>query len=163
MGKEKTYFFGAVPVFIAVLFFLCQGAGAETETRLSMGQTVYVPIYSHIYCGNKEQPFDLAVTLSLRNTDPKNPITILSVHYYDSNGTLIRSYVKHPVRLPALGSTRYVVKESDKTGGSGASFIVRWKSDSKVNSPVIESVMIGTKSKQGISFTSRGQPISASE
>ncbi len=163
MGKEKTGFYQAVSVCIAVVLFWCGGAVAETDTGLSSGQTVYVPIYSHIYCGNKEQPFDLAATLSLRNTDTKSPITILSVKYYDSNGTFIRSYTDHPVRLPALASMRFVVKESDKTGGSGASFIVVWKSDAKVNSPVIESVMIGTKNQQGISFTSRGQPIHVSE
>ncbi|MBT8364361.1 MAG: DUF3124 domain-containing protein, partial [Deltaproteobacteria bacterium] len=47
--------------------------------------------------------------------------------------------------------------EDDKAGGSGANFIVVWKSESQVNPPIIEGVMIGTHSGQGISFVSRGQ------
>ena len=39
-------------------------ASAE-NIQLSTGQTVYVPIYSHIYSGIKARPFDLAATLSI--------------------------------------------------------------------------------------------------
>lgn len=49
--------------------------------------------------------------------------------------------------------------ESDRVGGSRANFIVKWKSEHIVNVPIIESVMIGTSSQVGISFTSRGQAI----
>ncbi|MGB5745721.1 MAG: DUF3124 domain-containing protein, partial [Desulfobacterales bacterium] len=59
----------------------------------------------------------------------------------------------------ALVSTRYIITEDDKAGGSGANFIVVWNSDQKVNPPIIEAVMIGTHSGQGISFLSRGRVI----
>lgn len=59
-----------------------------------------------------------------------------------------------------MASIRYVVKESDTSGGSGANFVVKWNAETSVNPPVIESVMIGTQYQQGISFTSRGQIIS---
>jgi len=134
-------------------------AGPASEMVISSGQTIYVPVYSHIYSGDREHPFYLAVTLSIRNTDPKQAITILSVDYYDSKGKQLRSYLKDPINLDPLASTRYVIKESDKSGGSGASFIVKWKSDVNVNAPITESVMIGTKTQQGISFTSRGRVI----
>jgi hypothetical protein len=58
-----------------------------------------------------------------------------------------------------MGSVEYVVKESEKKGGSGANFIVKWNSDTEVTEPIIESVMISTSGQQGISFTSRGQAI----
>ena len=132
---------------------------AESEIKLSRGQTVYIPIYSHIYSGDREHPFFLAATLSIRNTDPKYPITILSVDYYDSSGKLLRKYIDRPTQLDAIASTRFVIKESDKSGGSGANFIVRWKSDHNVNAPIMESVMISTRTQQGISFISRGQVI----
>ena len=63
------------------------------------------------------------------------------------------------MQLNALVSTRYIITEDNKAGGSGANFIVAWKSDQKVNPPIIEAVMIGTHSGQGISFLSRGQVI----
>jgi len=49
---------------------------AESIIELSHGQTIYVPVYSHIYSGNKERPFFLTVTLSIRNIDPKHPPSI---------------------------------------------------------------------------------------
>lgn len=129
------------------------------DIQLSSGQTVYVPIYSHIYSGVKGRPFDLAATLSIRNTNLKNPITLVSVKYYDSDGKLVEDYLKNPQQLDALVSTRYIITEADKAGGSGANFMLVWKSDQKVNPPIIEAVMIGTHSGQGISFVSRGQVI----
>jgi hypothetical protein len=132
---------------------------AGSHVKRLKGQTIYVPAYSHIYYGDKEQPFYLTVTLSIRNTDPDHPITIISVEYYDTEGKLIKRYTENAVRLGAMASTRYVVKESDKAGGSGANFIVRWQSDAKVTEPIVESIMISTQTQQGVSFTSRGQAI----
>jgi len=129
------------------------------EITLSSGQTLYVPVYSHIYSGVKGRPFDLAATLSLRNTNLQNPITLVSVKYYDSAGKLVEDYLSRPKQLQALVTARYIIPEGDKTGGSGANFIVVWKADRQVNPPIIEAVMIGTHSGQGISFVSKGQVI----
>jgi hypothetical protein len=129
------------------------------DIKLSSGQTVYVSIYSHIYSGVKGRPFDLAAILSIRNTNPNISITLRSVKYYDSDGKLLKEYLSIPLQLNALVSTRYIIPEGDKTGGSGANFMVVWKSDREVNPPIIEAVMIGTHSGQGISFVSRGQVI----
>ena len=52
-------------------------ARAGSDIALSAGQTVYVPIYSHIYSGNKARPFDLAAILSIRNTDMDNTVNLL--------------------------------------------------------------------------------------
>jgi hypothetical protein len=120
---------------------------------------VYVPIYSHVYGGDREQKVLLTATLSIRNTDPVHAITVTSIDYYDSTGNLIRHYLKQPTTVKAMAAVRYVVAESDKSGGSGASFVVKWRAVAPVRPPLIESVMIGTKMQQGISFTSRGQVI----
>ena len=87
-------------------------------------------------------------------------ISLAAVDYYDSHGTLVKHYLESSQVLGPMGSIRYVVKESDTSGGSGANFVVKWNAENTVNPPVIESVMIGTQSQQGISFTSRGQVIS---
>jgi hypothetical protein len=134
-------------------------ARADSHIALSAGQTVYVPIYSHIYSGLKGRPFSLAATLSIRNTDPKHPIKLMSVKYFDSAGKLVKEYLDQPTELEAMASTRYILPEGDTTGGSGANFLVKWQSTEKVNPPLIEGVMIGTRSGQGISFVSRGQVI----
>ena len=97
--------------------------------------------------------------MSIRNTDPRHPITLVSVKFYDTDGKLVKEYLDNPAELKAMASTRYILTESDTRGGSGANFLVKWTSKIKVNPPLIEGVMIGTKSGQGISFTSRGQVI----
>ena len=152
----RRFNFSTIVAF-TILCVIAVTADAQEPAILSEGQTVYVPVYSHIYTGNRERPFNLAVTLSIRNTDPATKITIESVDYYDSAGKLIKRYLENPAPLNQMASIRYVVKEQDKSGGSGANFIVKWKAVQKVNAPIIEAVMIGAQSQQGISFTSRGQ------
>jgi len=132
---------------------------AEGSITLSKGQVVYVPAYSHIYSGNKERPFLLTVTLSIRNIDTMHKITITAVDYYETQGKLLKKFIENPITLNPLESLRYVIPEKDKSGGSGANFIVEWNSNGPVNQPIIESIMIGTQSSQGVSFTSRGQAI----
>ncbi len=130
----------------------------ETE-EISSGQVVYVPAYSHIYIGNAERPFFLTVTLSIRNVNRKRPVTITLVDYYETQGELVRKYIDKPVILKPLESLRYVIPEKNKEGGSGANFIVEWYSETPVNAPIIETIMISARSQQGMSFTSRGRVI----
>ncbi|KUG27516.1 hypothetical protein ASZ90_002635 [hydrocarbon metagenome] len=126
---------------------------------LSKGQTIYVPVYSHIYHGIKARPFNLTVTVSVRNTDPRRPMTVLAADYYDTEGKLVRHFLDKPVTLPALGTREFIVDERDEAGGSGANCIVRWSAAEAINAPVVESVMIGASSNQGISFVCAGRVI----
>jgi hypothetical protein len=161
MKKKRALRFIA-GIFLALILALALGSVGQAgdDIRLVSGQTVYVPIYTHIYSGLKGRPFDLAATLSIRNTDPRQSITIVSVTFYDTEGKLIENYIDTPLQLGVLASTRYVIKEGEKkSGGSGANFMVIWKSDASVNPPIIEAIMIGAKSGQGISFVSRGQVV----
>jgi len=146
-------------VLLPTLLFVSSVAGATDALPLSLGQNVYVPAYSHIYHGNKETPLLLSVTISIRNIDLNNPITITKVDYFETEGTLLKQYLSKPLQLGPLGSERFVVPQRDNTGGSGANFIVHWEAEQPTNPPIIETVMIGTQSQLGISFTSRGQPL----
>ncbi len=124
-----------------------------------VGQTIYVPVYSHIFFRDQGREIDLAVTLSVRNTDPERPVTVTGVRYHDSDGRLVRRYLDAPVALPPLASRAYVVEEADRTGGVGASFVVAWAAETAVSPPVAEAVMIGTAGSQGISFVSPGRVV----
>ena len=132
---------------------------AQGHTALSKGQTVYVPAYSHIYIGGKKRPFALAITLSIRNIDLDADIRLREVNYYGSTGKLIESFVDDAPTVRPQESLRFVVAEDEEGGGSSANFIVKWESTTAVNPPIIESIMIGARSSQGISFTSRGRAI----
>ena len=145
--------------WILLLLLMIPLSGFCGGPVLSSGQLLYVPVYSHIYIGDKERPFNLAVTLSIRNTDPRSGLRLTAVDYYDTEGSLVRHYLDKPLEMKPLASIRYVVAEKDIKGGSGANFLVRWEADAAMNAPVVEAVMIGTQSGQGISFTSQAREI----
>lgn len=139
---------------------LLAGAGpAAAQLRMSEGQTVYVPAYSHVYYGDQGRSLNLTVTLNIRNTDPSQAIAVDSVKYLNSQGKLVQEYVTKPTQLDPLSSTYFLVKESDVAGGAGASFLVTWQAKGKVTAPLIETIMIGATANQGISLTSPGQVI----
>ncbi len=153
-----------VPMIVAAVLLNLALSGvpqvlAGQDPKLSKGGTVYIPSYSHVYHGDKEHPFYVAAALSIRNTDPKYPITIVEMNYHDAKGQLLKKCLEEPVQIGPQASDEVIVKESDKSGGFGAHFIVKWKSGHDVNVPIMESVMIGSSGQQGISFTSRGQTI----
>lgn len=160
---NKKHVFACLCMLLSVFIFIPQHVNAEQTIGLSGGQTIYVPAYSHIYSGNRETRFLLTVTLSIRNIDPHHPIKITLVDYYETQGKLLKKYINTPVIVKPLESLRYIIPENDKSGGSGANFMVAWTSDKPVNPPIVESIMIGTQNQQGVSFTSRGRVIVASE
>ncbi|MHC1728774.1 MAG: DUF3124 domain-containing protein [Syntrophobacteraceae bacterium] len=155
---SRSMLLTAVCLWFLACFFV-SGGHAASESKLSSGQTVYVPVYSHIYHGDRGRTLNLTITLSIRNIDPARSITVNSVNYHDSRGKLIKGFAQKPVELAPLASTYYLVEESDVTGGDAPSFLVRWKADHKVNPPIVEGIMIGTASNQGISFVLPGQVI----
>ena len=138
---------------------ICLPALAADGPPRSKGQTLYVPAYSHVVHGDRNQPFQLTATLSVRNVDPSHPVTLLSAEYRDSKGSMVRQYVETPRRISPFASTEFVVRESDKGGGLGASFVVRWKADTAVIAPVVETILIGTAASQGISFVGEARVI----
>ena len=130
------------------------------DLEIVKGQVVYVPAYSTIFYADSDRTWDLAVTVSIRNTDADNAIIIQSVKFYDTQGNLITDYISEPLELAPLGSANIVLARNDTRGGIGANFIVDWAAESTAYEPVIESVMISTAGTQGLGFTSPGKVIS---
>lgn len=143
------------PVLLMCLFLL----PTEVLAQRSLGQTLYVPCYSHIYHGPRNRTLDLTVTLSIRNIDQHLPLTLTVVDYYDTDGRLIRHELDKPRTIAPLMTLEFMVHQRDSAGGSGANFIVVWKADTPVNAPVVETVMISTESSLGVSFTSPARVI----
>ena len=63
------------------------------SSRVVAGQTIYVPAYSSIFISDRARSFNLAVTLSIRNTDRTHPIVVTSAGYSDQDGQLVRDYL----------------------------------------------------------------------
>ncbi|WP_319470845.1 DUF3124 domain-containing protein [uncultured Pseudodesulfovibrio sp.] len=140
---------------ILAIIALAMPAMART-LDMSSGQKVYVPVYSHVYQGPKNRPYNLSALLSIRNVDAKNTITVTAIKYYNDNGEMVKNYLDTPIAIPPMGTREVFIPERDRKGGSGANFTVRWEGGTKVSVPIIQAVMIGTASTQGISFVCDG-------
>ena len=143
-----------------------QGILKENRLQLSedgfsypVKKEVYVPIYSDIYNKTKDFRFQLTATLSIRNTSPRDTLFIKNVDYYNTSGSLVRSYIKAPVYLKPLESIEYVIEEEDTSGGSGANFLITWGANQNIK-PIFQGVMLGVSGQQGFSFTTEGKIIS---
>lgn len=129
-------------------------------TEYTIADTVYVPIYSHIYSSTKDSQFLLTATLSIRNTSFSDTLFVGTIDYYNTRGDLVRSYLESPIYLGPMATIDYVVDEQDDLGGSGANFIVSWSANNPTINPVIQAVMISTNGQQGVSFSVDGVSIS---
>jgi hypothetical protein len=159
---EKT----KAPIFFVLMLLSSIWSGpahAGGEILLSRGQTVYLPVYTYVYVEGRAMTFPVTPTLSLRNTDPANPITIVSAKYYSPKGKLVRDYLEKPIKLDPLNSVKYPVKETEFKESGGPCFIITWKADREVNAPMINCIAIGSRGQQGISFVSEGRPIRTSK
>jgi len=119
-------------------------------------ESVYVPIYSHIYYEDNQHQLTLVGTLSIRNTDGANSIILKSIRYYDTHGELKETLLSKPMKLGPYATADVVVPRTNDSGGSGANFVVEWVAEEKVAEPLIEAVMVSTGSSQSVSFVSRG-------
>lgn len=134
------------------------------ENVASDGQEarVYIPVYSEIFVSGGGK-LNLAITLSIRNTDFTYPLIVNKVSYYNTAGELIENYLEETYILAPMASTHFFVTQADARGGVGANFIVTWSADKLSNTPVIEAVMSGSTGTQGMAFISSGREINNSE
>lgn len=127
------------------------------NAKLSYHDTVYVPIYSHIYSKSVYEKFLLTATLSIRNTSLTDSIFINDVDYFDTDGNMVRNYISgKQLLLRPMQSIEYVIEEDDEIGGSGANFIINWGATKDQLKPLFQGVMISTHGQQGISFLTDG-------
>lgn len=140
-------------------------AGIAQEARpLSKGQSVYLPIYSHMLYGNlgksgKASFVLLSALVSIRNTDSKRPLRILSAKYFDTQGKLLGERVSGPVVLPPLGTLELFVELNDASGGSGANFVVKWEADAAINPPLVEALHANMDGGKAVIFTTQSVPV----
>jgi hypothetical protein len=147
-------------IYFCIFVFISGNAFTQKSDKAQKG-IVYVPAYSSINHSDLKWEFNLTVTLSIHNIDLKNKIYIETIDYYNTTGSKIQSYIRDTKKiLNPLETYTIAIKESDIRGGIGANFIIKWNSQSPVNRPLIETIMISTSGQQGISFTSRGETLS---
>lgn len=135
------------------------------ESPLSSGQTLYLPVYSHIWHGDlvvdgryplKNQ---VSVLVSIRNTSIKTPIKILAASYYSTDGKLLKQYITAPRVVGPMGTLELFVEKKESIGGSGANFLIQWQSATPTNPPLVEAIHADIKGHLTLTFTTKAQPI----
>jgi len=129
------------------------------RSQFGYKETFYVPIYSDIYTDRDNRKVLLSATLSVRNTTLKKSLYVNKIDYYDTGGTLIKSYLTKPIELPAMATLNYIVEKEEDKGGSGANFIIEVEGVDETVRPVIEAVMVGNFSNKGFAFSTEGTPV----
>ena len=152
-------------MYSAILFAFCGSlAFGQTPPGRSLGQLLYLPIYSHIWHGemnDKGQPMKtlVSVSVSIRNTDPVKSIRVTSARYFDTDGKKLRDYLPSPKLIGPMATYEIFVPRSDDTGGSGANFVIAWKSDTPASPPIVEGFHANLPVGRSIAFTTSAQAI----
>ena len=153
---------------LLILLFLaaCCAARAQDARSPSLGQTIYLPIYSSMLFGNLSRGgvpsrVLLSAMVSIRNTDPKNAMRLVSARYFQSQGQFLREYITAPVELPPLGTKDLFVELHDDSGGAGANFLIRWEATDPGNPPLVEALHANLDSGKAVVFTTQALPVPA--
>jgi hypothetical protein len=129
------------------------------QAQIKFEDVIYVPIYSDIYVDEQNQNSQLSATLSIRNTSLSDSLIISQIDYFNTIGTLVRSFISKPISLPPLGTVNYVIEKQDETGGSGANFIVALSATNPDIKPLVQAIMIGEDGNKGFAFSMDGYSI----
>lgn len=126
-----------------------------TTDSLIQGSS-YLSVYSEIYDMTEKTKHLLTATVSIRNISSTDSVFINKADYFNTEGDLIRSYVKKTIFIKPLETLEIVIYRTDTLGGSGANFIFEWATKNDKTEPHFEAVMIWTTGTQGISFVTHG-------
>lgn len=148
----------------ALVLAFAGGAAAQEARPLVKGQTLYLPIYSHMLYGNlgksgKASQVLLSALVSIRNTDGKRPLRIQSARYFDTHGTLLGERLAAPVVLPPFGTLELFVELNDASGGSGANFVVKWDAEQAINPPLVEALHANMDGGKAVIFMTQAVPL----
>jgi len=149
-------------LLLTALGFSLLAGSAAGGVKLIKGQTLYVPCYTSFMSGSHagSHAFEAKPTIFIHNTDQNNPINIVRMDFYNTNGKLVEKYLQQPQKLNANSATRINVKEL-LTGeeGSGAHFIIQWQAPNKVVEPLVQTWFVGAVGTRGYSYTSPARVI----
>lgn len=119
----------------------------------------YLSVYSQIYSADDQRITNLTAMVSLRNTSDLDTIYLLKATYYDTYGTLVRTYFDKPVFLVPMETTEIIIDLTDVSGGTGSNFLFEWKIPQGCPEPLFEGIMNSTKGQQGLSFSTQAKRI----
>lgn len=153
---------------LQVVVLVCSvfsGAVIADDVGLAKGQTLYLPVYSHIWHGDRvvegKYPLknQLSALISIRNTSFKTPIKVTSARYYSTEGKLLKEYVTEARQIAPMATMELFIEKKETAGGSGANFVIQWEAAQATNIPVVEALHADIKGHQTLTFITVARPI----
>ncbi|MDD2700780.1 MAG: DUF3124 domain-containing protein [Sideroxydans sp.] len=164
-NKMKIEFVRTALRFVLMGILSYHNCAIAQDEKLSSGQTLYLPIYSHIWHGDRsgvgQTPLKtpLSVLVSIRNTNHATPLQLHSARYSDSSGKLLKQFVIAPVTIGPLSTYEIFIEKHDVQGGSGANLILQWGAAVPVNVPIVEAIHAEIKGHSTLTFMTQAQSI----
>lgn len=153
-------------LFLAALVLLFQFHVVQADEQpLSSGQQLYLPIYSHIWYGDRRadngEPMKsmMSALVSIRNTSLKSPIRLVSARYYSTEGRLLKEFITTPRIVAPMETFELFIEKKESEGGSGANFVIQWDAAAPTNPPMVEAVHIDNHASRPLSFTTNARVI----
>lgn len=119
----------------------------------------YLSVYSQIYSFSQHRKYNLTSMISLRNVSDLDTIYLLKAAYFDTHGTLIRTYFNDPIYLAPMETTEIIIDEMDITGGTGSNLIIAWKTPIGCPEPLFEAIMNSMQGTRAFAFTTQAKRI----
>lgn len=162
--KLASWLRGEAGALVFALLATSTAALGQEARPPSKGQTLYLPVYSHMLYGNLGKKGAasyvlLSALVSIRNTDPRRPLRVVSAKYFDTAGKLLGERVPVPVLIPPLGTHELFVELNDASGGSGANFLVRWDAEQAINPPLVEGLHANMDGGKAVIFMTQSVPL----
>ena len=145
--KKSVLFFSVV---VCLIFISGTTFAGDSYLGKSKGQVVYLPATYCDFSYWKDGVFinQYSTTrIIIRNTAFEKPITVTSVKFYNPDGGLVKEYLDSPEIVGPLASISFganfttlgVWPPYNYLGGRPC-FIVKWKSNKRVNTPIISHI-----------------------
>ncbi len=172
----KSLFKTIIFIMLIIVFSGCEDELKQTQNETTKKQTntykhfkvsdviidtnykkseFYVPVYSHIFYA-QDRYLKLAITLSIRNTDLEKDLYVESIDYYNTEGKLVKQFIKQAHILEPMASVDYVVNLDDMSGGSGANFLINVASKNDITQPIVQAIMINNSGNSDLCFITQG-------
>jgi len=126
------------------------------NATLTYHEKVYLPLYPQDYLDQAHKSTSLMASVHIENKSHSEPIYILAVNYYNSNGNLAERLIKKTVKIYPLETLRFIINNKLTDGGNGENVIVDWGCMTKDKKPGIFMEMIMDTPDGSVSFKDEG-------
>lgn len=129
------------------------------KSILSYQEQLYLPVYPPSYLEKSNEIINYTVWVHIINTSQVEPIYLLCIDCYDSNGDKCEKLIEKSIKINPLESSKFIVNTDLSGQGSGANVIIDWGVKNLDSRPDIYIEMVVKSSDKEASFIENAQVV----